>query len=140
MKLINSKRASLIAGPDFMLVPGINQLSDETWQRAKETFAIQAFLKTGELTDETPAPAVPSEQAESRESEETSSALSSLNVDQARGMIRKTFDLDLLSLWESQDQRASVLREITSQKAKIEAATKKPKEGEQPPADPNLEG
>ncbi len=151
MRLIHSKKASLVAGSNFMLVPGINQIDDKVWAIAKETFAIKHLLKTGEIVDETPealaqspakvvARAPLSEPGEPVVVEEEAPLPSMRDVpaDQAVSLIRKTLDVKLLDRWESEDNRQKVLTAISKQRAKIEAAANRPKEG-QPMGSPDIE-
>lgn len=138
MKLIKSNKPSLIAGHGFRIVPGINQMPDAAWERAKDTRVIKQMLKDKVLIDQTPkelkeAPALEAPSIETDEEDDRPrqpSALKAVGQKKAIELVGETLDLQLLEDWRAQDDRPKVLAAIKAQIGRIQAETKKPKEKE----------
>lgn len=140
MKLIKSNKASLIAGAGLRLVPGINQVKDETWANALNTRAIQQMLKDKVLEDVTPkelqqaAPLAPKELKQAApladEAEGNKSALKAVGQNKAIELVKETLDLRLLEEWAALEDRVKVKSAIATQIAKIRKETKPPKKDE----------
>lgn len=140
MKLILSKKASLIHVAGTNIVPGLNQISDEAWAAAKQQFLIKHLLTEGTLVDRSPAPLSPQEEAaqaglaaQFANAQEAGRApaptarateLAALNVERATALIKETLDERLLLRWSKEDGRVGIQLAIKKQIEAIENETR----------------
>jgi hypothetical protein len=105
------------------LMPGVNVVDPKWWANAKKHPSVKKLLDAATLTEEMDPQEA--EDAEALGDEGASEAvidhITTQTVNQARGLVNDTVDVDLLKKWLARDERKSVKEAITKQLAKLEA-------------------
>jgi len=90
-------------------VPGINEISKDKWSKVANQVNVKAMLNGDEETE--PSLFIRSKEDDS----DVEFAITKTKLADAKKIIRKTYDLDLLETWKAAETRAGILKDITNQ-------------------------
>lgn len=125
--LIDHKATHVYFVSDYQFMPGVNSVSKEEWEKIKAHPHVQHLIEDDKMK-------VLSEKDSSKEGEHT---LAEFDVKKATKVIEQTFDLELLSTWDSDEKRKPLRLAITNQMKKImgKAYSKREESGENEASD-----
>lgn len=125
--LVKYKRPSLYRVGDFRIIGGINEVRREVWDAVKENPGVKKRLESGDIvlmdikpadrphTDKKVAAVGVGEPANAEQASESEYPLKSLNVKDAKALIKETYDFITLKRWVEVEERQSVILAIEKQ-------------------------
>lgn len=109
--------------PGLVLLPGVNRVKDEVWDKLTKNAQVKRLVGVGELA--------------AKKAKDDLESLKALKTGDAVKLVRDTLDRSLLAQWRATEQRAAVQLVLDEQLA---AVTLTAEEREAPPAEEHPEG
>jgi len=113
MALVNNNEARrLDLGGHVQLNPGINEVPDDGWAKAKEIQLVKDYLEAKMLEEV-------SGEGQATTRGDPSAGLSGLTEEAATGTVQQTYDRILLTKWKQSEKRSAVVAALDTQLAAI---------------------
>lgn len=99
----------------FQLIPGNNEIADTEWEDIKKHPLVKQYMSDGVITEVTKP-----------DGKKAGEGLAKFSPEEAKKIIKDTFDLRLLKAWTEKEGREVIKTAIETQIKSIEEKTKKP--------------
>ena len=101
-------------GPFLSLMPGMNEVEEKVWAEAEKHPLVQIHIDEDTLVVHDGA----------AKSSKSKQGLSGYDVKEAKRIVKKTFDTELLAKWKNEEKRATVVTEIDKMIEKVNSMAK----------------